>query len=84
MLHRAGEEYAAAFSTQGQRDPTLQLSDWGCAGIRTGDRHTQADQGESVCLDHRSKLVENNIPTHVPVCESRTLDYRVNANIPIM
>ena len=29
MLHRAGDEYAAAFSAQCKRDPALQLSDWG-------------------------------------------------------
>ena len=29
MLHRAGDEYAAAFDTQVKRDPALQLSDWG-------------------------------------------------------
>ena len=29
MLHRAGDEYAAAFSAQFKRDPALQLSDWG-------------------------------------------------------
>ena len=27
--HRAGDEYAAAFSAQFKRDPALQLSDWG-------------------------------------------------------
>jgi len=29
MLHRAGDEYAAAFRAQFKRDPALQLSDWG-------------------------------------------------------
>ena len=29
MLHRAGDEYAAAFDAQFKRDPALQLSDWG-------------------------------------------------------
>ena len=29
MLHRAGDEYAAAFSAQFKRDPALKLSDWG-------------------------------------------------------
>ena len=29
MLHRAGDEYAAAFDTEVKRDPALQLSDWG-------------------------------------------------------
>ena len=29
MLHRAGDEYAAAFDAQFDRDPALQLSDWG-------------------------------------------------------
>ena len=29
MLHRAGDEYAAAFDAQFDRDPALKLSDWG-------------------------------------------------------
>ena len=29
MLHRASDEYAAAFRAQFKRDPALQLSDWG-------------------------------------------------------
>ena len=29
MLHRVGDEYAAAFTAQFKRDPALQLSDWG-------------------------------------------------------
>ena len=29
MLHRAGDEYVAAFDAQVDRDPALQLSDWG-------------------------------------------------------
>ena len=29
MLHRAGDEYAAAFDAQFKRDPALQLSGWG-------------------------------------------------------
>ena len=50
MLHRAGDEYAAAFDAQFDRDPALQLSDWGYV--------LESGQGTDIPQEIKEKVCE--------------------------